>query len=186
MDDVETCCDTPPSPPCNEPLVHVGVTRSGLVGRPRLQVLREHLQTLHNDAGFCWADIVRILGIWDRTLRRRRHEFGLSVGMGEHFSDITDDELDVNVRQILQAIPNAGNARWKEGWGTGACASNVIVFKRLSEERTQWWALKEQRSRLFAGFIVSHAPMLYGKIIILNRWFYERPRLGIYLISFCF
>ena len=44
--------DTPPSPLCNERLVHVGVTRSGLVGRPRLQVLLEHLQTLHNYAGF--------------------------------------------------------------------------------------------------------------------------------------
>ena len=101
--------DTPPSPPCNERLVNVGLTRSGLVGRPRLQVLQEHLQTLHNDAGFRWADIGRILGISDRTLRRRiRHEFGLPVGMGEHFSDITDDELDVNVREILQATPNAG------------------------------------------------------------------------------
>ena len=50
---VEECeRDTPPSPPCNERLVHVGVTRSGLVGRPRLQVLQEHLQTLHDDAGF--------------------------------------------------------------------------------------------------------------------------------------
>ena len=101
--------DTLPSPPCNEPLVHVGVTRSGLVGRPRLQVLQKHLQTWHNDAGFRWADIGRILEISDRTLRRRiRHEFGLPVGMGEHFSDITDDELDVNVREILQATPNAG------------------------------------------------------------------------------
>ena len=62
--------ETLPSPPSNEPLVHVGVTRSGLVGRPRLQVLREHLQTLHNDAGFRWADIGRILGILDRTLQR--------------------------------------------------------------------------------------------------------------------
>ena len=100
--------DTPPSPPCNEPLVHVSVTRSGLFGRPRLQVLQEHLQTLHHDAGFRWADFGRILGISDRTLRRRiRHEFGLPVGIGEHFSDITDDELDVNVREILQVTPNA-------------------------------------------------------------------------------
>ena len=106
---VEECeRETPPSPPSNEPLVHVGVTRSGSVGRPRLQVLQEHLQTLHNDAGFRWADIGRILGISDRTLRRRRHEFGFPVGMAEHFSDITDDELDVNVREILQATPNAG------------------------------------------------------------------------------
>ena len=79
---MEECeCDTPPSPPWNERLVHVGVTRSGLVGRPRLQVLQEHLQTLHNDAGFRWANIRRILGISDQTLRRQRHEFGLQVGM---------------------------------------------------------------------------------------------------------
>ena len=70
----------------------VGVTRSGLVGRPRLQVLQEHLQNLHNDAGFRRANIGRILGISDQTLRHRRLEFGLQVGMGEHFSDITDDE----------------------------------------------------------------------------------------------
>ena len=100
---------TPPSPPSNEPLVHVDVTlRSGLVGRPRLQVLQEQLQTLHNDAGFRWANIGRILGISDRSLRHRRHEFGFPVGMAEHFSDITDDELDVNVREILEATPNAG------------------------------------------------------------------------------
>ena len=98
--------DTPPSPPWNERLVHVGVTRSGLVGRPRLQVLQEHLQTLHNDAGFRWANTGKILGISDQTLRHQRHESGLQVGMGEHFSDITDDERDVNVREILQATPN--------------------------------------------------------------------------------
>ena len=104
---VEECeRDTLPSLQCNERLL--GVTRSGLVGRPRLQVLQEHLQTLHDDADFRWADIGRILGISERTLRRRRHEFGLPVRMGEQFSDIINDELDLNVREILQATPNAG------------------------------------------------------------------------------
>ena len=73
--------DTPPSPPWSKRLVHVGVTRSVLVGRPRPQVLQEHLQTLHNDAGFRWANIGRIHGISDQALHRRRHEFGLQVGM---------------------------------------------------------------------------------------------------------
>ena len=122
--------DTPPSPPCNEPLVHVTVTRSGLVGRPRLQVLQEHLQTLHNDAGFRWADIGRILGISDRTLRRRRHEFELPVGMGEHFSDVTDDELDVNVREILQVTPNAGQ-RLVEG---GLRHRGVLIQRHRIQE----------------------------------------------------
>ena len=109
---------TPSSSPSNDPLVHVGVTlRSGLVGRPRLQVLQEQLQTLHNDAGFHWPDIGRILGISDRTLCRRRHEFGFPVGMAEHFSDITDDELDINVREILEATPNAGQRLVEVGLG---------------------------------------------------------------------
>lgn len=84
------------------------VARNGLVGRPRLQILQEQLQTLHNDAGFRWADIGRILGISERTLRRRRHEFGLPVGVGEDFSDVSNDDLDEYVREILEVTPSAG------------------------------------------------------------------------------
>ena len=43
--------------------------------------LQEQLQTLKNDAGFCWADIGRILGISERTLRPRT---GMIVGNFEH------------------------------------------------------------------------------------------------------
>ena len=43
------------------------VARNGLVGKPRLQILQQQLQTLHNDAGFRWADIGRILG-WEYCL----------------------------------------------------------------------------------------------------------------------
>ena len=50
------------------------VARNGLVGKPRLQILQQQLQTLHND-----ADDGRILGISERTLRHRIHEFGLPV-----------------------------------------------------------------------------------------------------------
>lgn len=60
-------------------------------------MLQEQLETLHNAAGFRWADVGRILGISERTLRRRRHEFGLPVGTGEDFSDVSDNELDFNV-----------------------------------------------------------------------------------------
>ncbi|XP_073229075.1 uncharacterized protein [Porites lutea] len=84
------------------------VARNGLVGRPRLQILLEQLQTLHDDASFRWADIGRILGISERTLRRRRHEFGLPVGVGEDFSDVSNDDLDEHVREILEVTPSAG------------------------------------------------------------------------------
>ena len=114
-----------PSPPWNERLVHVGVTRSGLVGRPRLQVLQEHLQTLYNDAGFCWANIGRILGISYQTLCCRRHEFGLQVGMGEHFSDVTDEECETfnvkckrerNSSSATKRLSRPGQ-RWVEAQG---------------------------------------------------------------------
>ena len=84
------------------------VARNGLVGRPRLQILQQELQTLHNDADFRWADIRRVLGISGRTLRRRRHEFGLLVGVGENFSDVSNDNLDEYVRAILEVTPSAG------------------------------------------------------------------------------
>ena len=61
-----------------------------------------------NDAGFRWADIGRILGISGRTLRRRRHESGLPVGVGENFSDVSNDDLDEYVREILEVTPSAG------------------------------------------------------------------------------
>ena len=84
------------------------MARNGLVGKPRLQILQQQLQTLHNDAGFRWADIGRILGISERTLRRRRHEFGSPFGVGENFSDVSNDDLDEYVREILEVTPSAG------------------------------------------------------------------------------
>ena len=84
------------------------VARNSLVGRPRLQILQEQLQTLHDDASFRWADIGRTLGISERTLRCRRHEFGLPVGVGEDFSDVSNDDLDEHVREILEVTPSAG------------------------------------------------------------------------------
>ena len=84
---------------------HSTVAKNSLVGRTRLQILQRQLQTLHNNASFRWADIGRILGILERTLHRRRHEFGLPVGVGENLSDVSNDDL---VREILEVTPSAG------------------------------------------------------------------------------
>ena len=40
--------------------------------------------------------------------RRRRHESGLPVGVGENFSDVSNDDLDEYVREILEVTPSAG------------------------------------------------------------------------------
>ena len=78
-----------------------------LPGRPRFAVSREQLEALHRDCGFRWSDIARTLGLSDRTLRRRRHEFGMRVE-GREFSAISDIELDAFIRNILIVTPAAG------------------------------------------------------------------------------
>ena len=132
-----------------------------LVGRPRLQVLEEHLQTLHNDAGFRWANIGRILGISDQALHRRRREFGLQVGMGEHFSDITDDERDVNLSEILQATPNTC-----QGLGEGGLRHRGLCIhtrKQYSEcqcllTRPSCWVESTQQNKKSTAYPVSSRP----------------------------
>ena len=82
--------------------------RNGLVGRPRIHITEDQLTTLHNDAGFRWADVARTLGVSERTLRRRRHQFGLAVGRGIDFTDISDNDLDRHVHEILRTTPSSG------------------------------------------------------------------------------
>jgi hypothetical protein len=81
---------------------------NGRVGRPRIHVTQEQLNILHNTAGFRWADIGRILGVSERTIRRRRHQFGLVVGRETAFSNISDNDLDNLVREILITTPSSG------------------------------------------------------------------------------
>ena len=63
--------------------------RYGLQGRPRVVVTQQQLQTLQKVCGFRWNDIAETLGVSDRTLRRRRHEFGMRVE-GREFSLLSD------------------------------------------------------------------------------------------------
>ena len=76
-------------------------------GRPRIFVTREQLETLHEQCHLHWSDIAHSLGISERTIRRRRHEFGMPVE-GRQFSIITDSQLDQFVARILQDTPAVG------------------------------------------------------------------------------
>ena len=81
--------------------------RYGLQGRPRVVVTQQQLQTLHELCGFRWNDIAETLGVSDRTLQRRRHEYGMRVE-GREFSSLSDAELDDIVRNIHSVAPEAG------------------------------------------------------------------------------
>ena len=76
-------------------------------GRPRVEIAQSQLEALHNAGGFRWNDVARLLQVSSRTLRRRRHELGMSVE-GREFSDISDIQLDNVVREVLQSTPSAG------------------------------------------------------------------------------
>ena len=69
-------------------------------------IRHQQLDALHRDCGFCWNDIACILRVSDRTLRRRRDEFGVRV-VGREFSNISDTELDNLVHQVREVTPSA-------------------------------------------------------------------------------
>jgi len=80
----------------------VSTARNEGVGRPRLALAQEQLETLHGEAGFRWADVAGILGVSELTVRRRR--LGLPVGRDVEFNVISDEELDSHVRHILKRM----------------------------------------------------------------------------------
>ena len=49
-----------------------------------------------------------MLGVSERTVRRRRSELGMTVGQTLNYSEIDDGELDVFVQRILHYSPNSG------------------------------------------------------------------------------
>ena len=76
-------------------------------GRPRLAITETQLEALHHTAGFRWNDVARIFNVSSRTLRRRRHELGMRVE-GREYSEVTDDQVDNIVGEVLRRTPSAG------------------------------------------------------------------------------
>ena len=65
-----------------------------LISKSQIEVL--------SDLGYSYARMARIFGVSDRTLLRRREEFGLLIG--QSYTNIGDSELDVTVRAIYQVL----------------------------------------------------------------------------------
>ena len=73
-------------------------------GRPCFLIPEEQLEGLRS-LYFSWTKIAEILGVSEKTIRRRRHELGMAVGYYSSYSDISDDELDVFVGHIIDLSP---------------------------------------------------------------------------------
>ena len=78
----------------------------GSVGRPRFEIPERILWAMRS-IGFRWVSIAKMLMVSERTLRRRRIELGWIFG-GNEFSDISNNDLDDLVRNIVSLTPNAG------------------------------------------------------------------------------
>ena len=87
----------------NNNLCHVNRVHTGMQGRPK-QAISEHQVASLRDIGFFWNEIADMLGISPRTLRRRRIEFGWSTGRN-CFTDITDQNLDSEIQEIMATCP---------------------------------------------------------------------------------
>ena len=80
--------------------------QSGRQGRPMYRITEFQIWGLRS-VGFTWRKIASFFCVSERTLRRRRQEMGWPTREQE-FSQISDDTLDIVVRNILSLSPNSG------------------------------------------------------------------------------
>ena len=78
---------------------------SGVRGRPSYGVAQQQIESLL-DVGFKVGEIADLLQVSKRTIERRMTGFGLSA---RSFTDITNDNLDSQVREIKLYHPNIGS-----------------------------------------------------------------------------
>ena len=71
-------------------------------GRPKYHITAEQIDVLRS-TGMSWTAIAKCLGVSTKTLSRRRQEYGIT-----DYTEIREDELEWNVRDILQLTPFSG------------------------------------------------------------------------------
>ncbi len=81
---------------------------SGSPGRPKLNISFEQLNFLI-ERRFTTVQISELLGVSLRTIERRLQDFGLSIRAT--YTDVTDEQLDVTILEILGTLPNTGYKR---------------------------------------------------------------------------
>ena len=72
-------------------------------GRPAYNITKIQIELLR-ETGLNWKNIAFFLGVSERTLHRRRIEYGIDA----NFTVITDDNLDAQIWEILRLTPYSG------------------------------------------------------------------------------
>lgn len=89
-------------------------------GRPAFNITKELIEQLR-ETGMNWKSIARFLGVSERTLHRRRIEYGIE----DSYTDITDNDLDNQITDILRLTPYSG-----ECYVRGSLKSRSIHVQR--------------------------------------------------------
>ena len=72
-------------------------------GRPAYDITKAQIEQLR-ETSMNWKTIAAFLGVSERTLSRRRIEYGIF----DSFSEIADEDLDSHIQRILQLTPYSG------------------------------------------------------------------------------
>ena len=102
--------------------------QSGDLKRPRCNSEKEELHRLF-DIYHSWIKVASTLGVSERTLRRRRAEFGMTMldpsKPRKTYTEISSNDLNTVVKKILDILPDAG-----ETYVNGALRQRNIHVQR--------------------------------------------------------
>ena len=114
--------------------------RSGDLVRPRCNIEKEELHRLF-DIYHSWTKVASTLGVSERTSRRRRAEFGMTIsdpsGPRKTYTEISSNDLNTVAKEILGILPDAG-----ETYVTGALRQrNIHIRDTEFELQLKRWIL---------------------------------------------
>ncbi|XP_064644342.1 uncharacterized protein LOC135498099 [Lineus longissimus] len=142
------------------------------VGRPRVDINAESVRRMR-EVGYNWRTISKVLGVSERTLRKRRMESDF-LELDMEYSTLTEDELDDELRKIMELTPRSG-----ESFMTGALRSRGIRIRgqdlrdSLNRIDPVSRALRRRRVTYRRKYSVPHANYIWhidGNHKLIDPW----------------
>ncbi|XP_063340226.1 uncharacterized protein LOC134634783 [Pelmatolapia mariae] len=134
----------------------------GKLGRPNYNVSPVQLQIL-TEMFLSITQIAKLLGISVRTVKRRLHEYGISIK--QCYSTTSDEELDNLVRSIKTRTPHVGYRMMK---GMLQAMGHHVQWKRVysSMHRVDSAGIFSKMTRL--GFVVRRTYSVQGPLYLMH------------------